>query len=259
MIEHGLSNGLLARPDARKPPVLRWRAPDNCQIRRRQFHPYFKAPANSNFDCALRAQPRVRDHRRRASVRGAWSMRPDIPCELRGLSLAAQPSLLCRLRQLGVNQRTIAQMGNRHFFGGSDRVIDIDDGLYAPSANGEPHLILPVFENCNLVDLVAFTSDKPLAWLLRLGVGWSLGLLDGLERHSGEDEVRLWASPLDWLRAGCDGLCILDWSAPEILELARLPNIRCQDSKIAELLRDALTRPYRLPNITVCEDLQHAA
>ena len=186
-------------------------------------------------------------------------MSADISCELRDLSLSASPLLLHRLKALGVPWSTIAQMGHHHRFGGSARVIDIDDGLYAPSDEGTPHLILPVFENDELVDLVAFTSDQPLAWLLRLGTGWSLGLLDGFERHSWEVEVRLWASPLDWLQADCDGLCILDWSASEVLELARLPSIRCQDKPLAERLREALSRPYRLPIITFGQELRDAA
>jgi hypothetical protein len=179
--------------------------------------------------------------------------------ELRDLSLAATPLLLHRLKALGVPWSTIAQMGARHYFGGSSRVIDIDDGLYAPSDEGAPHLVLPVFEDGELVDLVAFTAQQPLAWLLRLGTGWSLGLIDGLERHSWQEEVRLWASPLDWLRADCDGLCVLDWTAPEVLELARLPSIRCQDKTLAERLREALSRPYRLPTITYGQELRDAA
>ncbi|MCA1653678.1 MAG: hypothetical protein ABR588_05965 [Sphingomicrobium sp.] len=179
--------------------------------------------------------------------------------ELRELSLAAHPLLLRRLQALGVPWSTIAHMGDRHFFGGTSRAIAIDDGLYAPSCDGAPHLILPVFEDGELVDLVAFTSEQPLAWLLRIGVGWSLGLLDGFERHSWEPEVRLWASPLDWLRAGCDGLCVLDWSAPEVINLASLPSIRCQDHNLADRLKEALSRPYRLPVITYGEELRDAA
>ena len=186
-------------------------------------------------------------------------MSADISSELRDLSLAATPPLLHRLKALGVPWPTIANMGDRHFFGGSARVIDIDDGLYAPSSEGAPHLILPVFEDEELVDLVAFTSDQPLAWLLRVGTGWSLGLLDGFERHSWGDEVRLWATPLDWLRADRDGLCILDWSAPEVLNLARLPRIRCQDKLLAGRLSEALSRPCRLPVITYGEELRDAA
>ena len=177
-------------------------------------------------------------------------MSRDISRELKELSLSASPLLLQRLKTLGVPWSTIANMGARHFFGGSTRAVDTEDGLYAPSQDGAPHLILPVFEDGELVDLVAFRSEQPLAWLLRLGVGWSLGLLDGFERHGWEQEVRLWASPLDWLRADCDGLCILDWSAPEVINLASLPNIRCQDEHLAERLKVALTRPYRLPTIT---------
>ena len=187
------------------------------------------------------------------------AMVSNIKLELRDLSLSASPVLLHRLKALGVPWPTIAQMGHRHYFGGSARVIDIDDGLYAPSSEGVPHLILPVFEGGELVDLVAFSSEQPLAWLLRLGSGWSLGLLDGLERHSWEQEVRLWASPLDWLRADCAGLCILDWSAPEVFELSRLSNIRCQDKRLAGRLREALSRPYRLPGITFGEELRDAA
>jgi len=179
--------------------------------------------------------------------------------ELRDLSLSATPTLLHRLKALGVPWATIAHMGDRHYFGGSARVIDIDDGLYAPSNEGAPHLIVPVFEHEELVDLVAFTSAKPMAWLLRLGTGWSLGLLDGLERHIWEQEVRLWASPLDWLRADRDGLCVLDWSAPEVLELARLPSISCQDIRLAERLRSALSHPCRLPVITYGGELRYAA
>lgn len=186
-------------------------------------------------------------------------MSPDISRELRNLSLTASPLLLHRLKALGVPWPTIAHMGARHYFGGSARVIDADDGLYAPSNDGTPHLVLPVFEDGELVDLVAFTSEQPMAWLLRVGVGWSLGLIDGLERHSWQDEVRLWASPLDWLRADCDGLCILDWSAPEVSKLSRLPNIRCQDRPLAERLKEALRRPYRLPTITFGQELRHAA
>lgn len=182
-----------------------------------------------------------------------------ITSELRDLSLSARPPLLHRLKALGVPWSTIAHMGARHYSGGSSCVIDVDDGLYAPSDEGTPHLIIPVFEDGELVDLVAFSSDQPLAWLLRLGCGWSLGLLDGLERHSWEDEVRLWASPLDWLRADCDGLCVLDWSAPEVVELARLPGIRCQDQTLAKQLREALSRPYRLPEITFGQELRDAA
>jgi hypothetical protein len=184
---------------------------------------------------------------------------PDAARELRDLSLSATPTLLHRLKALGVSRDTLANMGARHYFGGAARIIDVDDGLYAPSDEGKPHLILPVFEEGELVDLVAFNSDQPLAWLLRLGTGWSLGLIDGFERHSWDQEVRLWASPLDWLRADRDGLCILDWSAPEVLELARLPTIRCQNRLLAERLKQALSRPYRLPTITIGQDLRDAA
>ena len=71
--------------------------------------------------------------------------------------------------------------------------------------------------------------------------------------------MRLWASPLDWLRADRNGLCILDWSAPEVLNLSRLRRIRCQDYILSEKLKEALSRPYRLPEITYGEEPRDAA
>lgn len=186
-------------------------------------------------------------------------MRGNISRELGDLSLSAKPVLLHRLRALGVSWGTISEMGSRHYFGGSARVLEVSENLYVHSGQGAPHLIIPVFEDKRLVDLVAFTSAQPMAWLLRLGVGWSLGLLDGLEPHCWRDEATLWASPLDWLRAGRAGLCVLDWSAPEVLELARLPNIRCQNKSLAGKLKEALVRPRRLPLISWQQELRDAA
>ncbi len=86
-------------------------------------------------------------------------MRADISRELRDLSLSATAIIPRRLRELGVPWATIAYMGHRHYFGGLARVIDIGDGLYAVSHEGKQHLILPVFEDGKLVELVAFTSE----------------------------------------------------------------------------------------------------
>ena len=81
----------------------------------------------------------------------------------------------------------------------------------------------------------------------------ALGLERGWERHHWEDEVEFTLTPLDWLRNGAAGLCIVDWDAPDISMLASLPRIACPTRESAAQLRQALTRPQPLPPITVKE------
>lgn len=61
-----------------------------------------------------------------------------------------------------------------------------------------------------LLDLVAFARGRCGALD---GVAWALGEIDALA------PTRLHDTPIDWLRAGGDGLCIVNWhSAPRILQ-----------------------------------------
>lgn len=156
------------------------------------------------------------------------------------------------LESLGVSRETVCDI-MRHDYGfGVQRVTAADDGLYVPG-NGEMHLILPVRDNGELVDLCAMRSADPAGWLLRTGYGWALGLERGLEPHSWGDPVPVWLTPLSWLRAGCAGLVVLDWDAPEVRYLAGLPNLVCETAAQASRLREALTVPVRLPQISTME------
>ena len=76
-------------------------------------------------------------------------------------------------------------------------------------------------------DLVAFYPDNPHRFYVRRGDMWALGsgLLDDLLMRP---EIWLFETPLDWLRAGRDGLCVLDWRrgiAP-IVSLGRRLNVQ---------------------------------
>lgn len=168
--------------------------------------------------------------------------------ELEAAVFSVRQQHLDQLRALGVAQVTIAQMGRRHFSFGVANCTAHEEGLYYPDPHGRPHLILPVYEDGELMDLVAFQSHAPDQWLLRAGVGWSLGLFDGFQRHWWGGVASLSATPLDWMRDGADGLCVLDWSAPEVSELADLESVHCSQS-VATVLCKALTKPPRIPQI----------
>lgn len=179
----------------------------------------------------------------------------DLYGELRSAAEQVHSLHLSRLRGLGVSWETIAELG-RHSYGlGVANAIEhpSEPGLYCLDPAGAPHLVLPVFDAGELIDLVAFRSSAPNDWLLRTGLGWALGLERGLERHTWGDPVNLAVSPLEWLQQGATGLCVLDWDAPEVPYLTGVPHLVCSTETQAALLRKSLARPVRFPTISVME------
>ena len=188
-------------------------------------------------------------------------MTHDLHAELRAAAEAMSTVHLKRLVQLGVSWGTIGELGRVNLGLGVVNAFEhpSEPGLYCVGGD-VPHLLLPVFDNWELIDLVAFRSSEPERWLLRTGLGWSLGLERGLERHTWGDPVRLAVSPLEWLQGGAEGLALLDWSAPEVHYLTGVPHLVCSNSTQAGMLRKALTRPVRFPTITLQnEEAQLAA
>jgi hypothetical protein len=169
----------------------------------------------------------------------------NVHAELRSACEAVRHSHLRQLVALGVSWPAIGELGRHHFGFGVTPAASAGDGLYSPG-EGELHLVLPVYEDGELIDLCAFRSCDPLGWSLRTGLGWALGLEGGFAPHSWADTVPLVESPLEWLRNGATGLCVIDWDAPEVSHLTDLPHIACSTPRLAVRLRYALARPQRL-------------
>lgn len=160
---------------------------------------------------------------------------------------------------LGVAGTTIAYLGySQCAFGVMPGNID-HEGAFVPE-EGPAHLIQPVLDDGELIDLLAWGSVQPDRWGLRVGTGWALGLENVTEPGGWDGScAHLAATPLDWLRGGAVATVILDWDAPEIERLRYLGEVVCSDGAIAALLHAALSRPQALPLITVAEGLRHAA
>lgn len=161
---------------------------------------------------------------------------------------------LDRARSLGVSNEALATLGLRHWPFGIVKAEPDSKGFYQPG-EGITHMVLPVLEGAALVDLVAFRSSQPDKWFLRRGDGWCLGLVEGLLTIGG---THLHSTPLDWMRDGGRGLCVLDWSSAELWQLGSLEEVTCSDYVTARLLRNALARPVRIPNIQIM-GVAHAA
>lgn len=176
----------------------------------------------------------------------------DLAGELKSGAFAVTAYHLRHLTSLGITWETIGELGRNHYSLGVATCTKGEDELYYLS-DGSPHLILPVYEEEELVDLCAFQSRNPTKWLLRVGSGWALGLEHGLGRHTCGDPVPLAVSPLEWLQRGAEGLCVLDWSAPEVHYLNDIDHIVCSSDRLSKHLRAALSKPVRFPKISIEE------
>jgi hypothetical protein len=179
----------------------------------------------------------------------------------RAVSAVRQPHL-DRIRALGVPATAIAAIGLTHPAFGVVEAEGDRHGYYVPGA-GALHVVQPVYEMGGLVDLVAWRSDNPARWYLRTGLGWLLNadpcLFGGWNGHL----LTLHASPMEWLRAGANGVSetggvVLDWDAPDLTSLRAFDRIACGTPWLAATLKRALARTQRLPAITTAE-VRHAA
>lgn len=178
--------------------------------------------------------------------------------ELETAALAVGSMELARLRRLGVCNSAVARMGYRHHQFGVAAVVDRDEGRFAPDPHGARKLIVPVYENGELIDLVALSTEAPDEWSLRTGAGLALGLFDGWEPYRWQNSVPLQRDPLSWLVSGGLGLCVVNWDAPELYLINDLPGITVPDAAFAATLSRCLSRPAKIVPIIVRE-MRHAA
>ena len=94
--------------------------------------------------------------------------------------------------------------------------------LYMPAPDGFPAVIMAIWspappsiycavENPEVIDLIAFRADDPGRWWYRIGgSGLILGEDHYLAAAIEEVPIKVFDSPLSWLRGNCEGACILD-------------------------------------------------
>lgn len=104
---------------------------------------------------------------------------------------------------------------------GVERIATAGRG-YMPSPDGFPAIILAVWspvppsiylavEDPEIVDLIALRTDDPGRWWYRFGQpGLVLGEDYYLDAIAEEVRLKVFNSPLDWLRGNCEGTCFLD-------------------------------------------------
>ena len=129
--------------------------------------------------------------------------------------------------------------------------VEIDAGNYAPYQAGEAAIIVPLFVDGELHDLIA-TGLSTRQTRTRQGVATVLGRewIEGAQIH--ETAVRLFQDPIEWLGHGQCGAVLIDWRAARY-ELAELPGIVCETELLAKRVDRELRQPSRLPQLFVRE------
>lgn len=134
--------------------------------------------------------------------------------------------------------------------------VEVDRAdFWTPMDTGKPMIVTPLEEDGFTVDLIAFDIKEPDFWYLRSGAGWALGSEAVTAAAQGWDasdkRLVLHATPLDWLRSGCNGACVTQWTPESRSAVRQVDAIDVTSPKFARALRLELTRPPRIPEIEV--------
>jgi hypothetical protein len=152
-----------------------------------------------------------------AGDRAAWPFVASACADGRRLPWSAARHLL----ELGVPAGMLGQLT-----GAGDLAIgqvDLRRGGTFEFGGPDRRLILAVRERGVVVDLVALSSQCEDEWALMRKASDFLGgdlLADAV--LAGRREVRLFSTPMAWLRGGCAGVCVLDWTPAALSALRGL-------------------------------------
>jgi len=180
----------------------------------------------------------------------------DLEAEMFAAGRRVRQKHIDRMISLGVPGASIAVVGSLQVAFGIGSASSDPAYFYQPG-EGPAHVIMPVMSDGKMIDLIAWRSCNPARWFWRTGTGWALGT-DYLGPRWGDEAVRLFATPLEWLAGAGEGICILDWSAPEIRELAALDTIEAEEM-VGRKLLGILSKPARVPRINYRKVVRHAA
>lgn len=165
---------------------------------------------------------------------------------------------LRHIEALGAPLTAIAALGTRQHVFGVERARLGPDGLFEPDPDGVTVMVQPVMVadrepgDHGIMDLICWRSSAPSRWWWRRGDGCALG--EHLDEDRGEP-VRCVETPLEWLGAGGEAICLLDWSAPRQFwaALRRGPALRFTSANFQARVRKHLMQSIRLPEMELSD------
>jgi hypothetical protein len=154
---------------------------------------------------------------------------------------------------LGVTNDAIAELGRLQPPFGVGQISDIGGGFFTFFPGGQSRVIIPIMEEGEIIDLIAWQTCAPGKWLWRNGLGDYLGRdLIAKSQWASHHVLKLVATPLDWLRAGGNAVCILNWKAPrsELERIRFVEEIIVTDAALGSRIAKLMATPRPIPRIT---------
>jgi len=158
-----------------------------------------------------------------------------------------------RVRAAGVEPEALARLGMRQLPFGALSIGTDDANRFWPDPDGFPAMIVPVYERGVMIDVIAFRTAEPARWWWRIGCAAMLGY-DVLNASVWPgDRLRVVTTPLGWLAAAGEAVCLLDWSLPdhELSPMCDFAGLDCDTPFLASRLRKRLSQPRRVPPISI--------
>ena len=155
-------------------------------------------------------------------------------------------------------------LSKRGLLGYAKISVDSDDKWDFDEA-GKGHLTVTVYsdeDSSEVADIVAFDPAASDRWYLRTGAAGFLGehILAENERAWDYDQPPLVVpSPMEWLKAGGNAVCVINPSTSALARLRDLKMIRVPSARFAAGLRLQMSKPPRLPEIKVVGGIRRAA
>ena len=127
--------------------------------------------------------------------------------------LIASDAALRQLVAQRIERGLLSELYAREAIGIGQVSISHDGSLWEPEGP-DRRLLLAVCEQGVPVDVVALSSTNENEWSLLTGLcpvlGWDAWLRASLGLT---DRLPVWSTPMQWLRAGGIGICVLQWDA----------------------------------------------
>ena len=182
----------------------------------------------------------------------------DLPGEMFAAAARVRAIHLRHVVALGAPLTAIAALGANQYVFGIERARLCPDGLFEPDPDGVPVIVQPVmaayreFGDHGILDLICWRSSDPSRLWWRRGEGWALG--EHLIEDRGEPVLCV-ETPLSWLGARGEAICILDWSAPRQFwaALRHGPALRFTSPNLQARVRNHLTQSIRLPEMELAD------
>ena len=163
-------------------------------------------------------------------------------------------------KRLGIPNRII--YGPRHHVGVA-RIVTSSGGLFEFHDDGERALIVPEGAPAwpawdSIHDLIAFKPDDRARWWRRRGDVDLLGASNITPWRL--SPLTIHETPLSWLQAGADGVCIVDWGLDPITRLGGAGHLEAETSALKRQLERRIQEVALASfNIEVIKEVRHAA